>query len=67
MPGGVPVAQQKMGAAADHQGSKSTDLGLGGYPLISLMEAREKAQVNRKLARAGTDPPRGAEQLSHLC
>ena len=34
----------------------STDLGLGGYPLVSLMEAREKAHANRKLARAGTDP-----------
>ena len=35
---------------------RSTDLGLGGYPLVSLMEAREKARANRKLARAGTDP-----------
>ena len=41
---------------------RSTDLGLGGYPLVSLMEAREKAGVNRKLARAGTDPR--AAQLS---
>ena len=24
-------------------GGKSTDLGLGGYPLVSLREAREKA------------------------
>ena len=37
-------------------GGKSTDLGLGGYPLMSLREAREKAQVNRKLARSGSDP-----------
>ena len=37
-------------------GGKSTDLGLGGYPLVSLREAREKAQVNRKLARSGADP-----------
>ena len=35
---------------------KNTDLGLGGYPLVSLKEAREKAQANRKLARAGADP-----------
>ena len=35
---------------------RSTDLGLGGYPLVSLMEAREKAHANRKLARAGMDP-----------
>ena len=31
-------------------------LGLGGYPLISLAEAREQAMDNRKLARAGGDP-----------
>ena len=37
-------------------GGKNTDLGLGGYPLVSLREAREKAQVNRKLARSGSDP-----------
>ena len=35
---------------------RSTDLGLGGYPLVSLMEAREKAHANRKLARAWMDP-----------
>ncbi|MCY4514346.1 MAG: integrase arm-type DNA-binding domain-containing protein, partial [Candidatus Tectomicrobia bacterium] len=32
------------------------DLGLGGYPIISLAEAREQAFNNRKLARAGGDP-----------
>jgi integrase len=37
-------------------GGKSTDLGLGGYPLVSLREAREKAWANRKLARSGADP-----------
>ena len=31
-------------------------LGLSGYPLVSLAEAREAAFVNRKLARAGGDP-----------
>ena len=31
-------------------------LGLGGYPLVSLAEAREAAFTNRKLARAGGDP-----------
>ena len=35
---------------------KSCDLGLGGYPLVSLAEARNKAFENRKLARAGGDP-----------
>ena len=31
-------------------------LGLGGWPLVSLAEAREVAFANRKLARAGGDP-----------
>lgn len=35
---------------------KRRDLGLGGYPLVSLSEARQLAFVNRKLARAGGDP-----------
>ena len=35
---------------------KRTDLGLGSYPLVSLIEAREQAFVNRKLSRAGGDP-----------
>ena len=32
------------------------DIGLGGYPLVTLAEARDKAFANRKLARAGGDP-----------
>ena len=32
------------------------DIGLGGYPLVSLAEARAAAFENRKLARAGGDP-----------
>ena len=32
------------------------DMGLGGYPLVSLAEAREAAFENRNLARAGGDP-----------
>ena len=32
------------------------DLGLGGFPLVSLREAREQAFANRKVARAGGDP-----------
>ena len=32
------------------------DIGLGGCPLVSLREARDKAFENRKLARAGGDP-----------
>ena len=35
---------------------KRRDIGLGGYPLVSLAEAREAAFLNRKLARAGGDP-----------
>ena len=32
------------------------EMGLGGFPLVSLAEAREKAFANRKLAREGGDP-----------
>ena len=32
------------------------ELGLGGFPLVSLAEAREAAFHNRKLARQGGDP-----------
>ena len=32
------------------------ELGLGGWPLVSLADAREQAQANRRLARAGGDP-----------
>ena len=35
---------------------KRHDIGLGGYPLTSLKEARDKAYANRKLARDGGDP-----------
>ena len=35
---------------------KRRDLGLGGWPLTSLREARERAFANRKLARDGGDP-----------
>ena len=31
-------------------------MGLGGYRLVSLAEAREKAFMNRKIARSGGDP-----------
>ncbi len=32
------------------------DMGLGPYPLVSLAEARRRAQDNRALARSGGDP-----------
>ena len=35
---------------------KRHDIGLGGFPLVSLKEARERAFANRKLARDGGDP-----------
>jgi len=35
---------------------RRTELGLGGFPLVSLKEAREQAFANRKLARRGGDP-----------
>ena len=35
---------------------RRTELGLGGFPLVSLKEARAKAFANRKLAREGGDP-----------
>ena len=35
---------------------KRTDLGLGGWPLVPLNAAREKAMENRRTARVGGDP-----------
>ncbi len=35
---------------------RQTDIGLGGYPLVGLREARERAQANRAQARSGADP-----------
>ncbi|MCY3837520.1 MAG: tyrosine-type recombinase/integrase [Gammaproteobacteria bacterium] len=35
---------------------RERQLGLGGYPLVPLAEAREQALSNRRLARAGGDP-----------
>ena len=32
------------------------DIGLGGFPVVSLAQARDKAFQNRKLVRAGGDP-----------
>ena len=32
------------------------ELGLGGFPVVSLAEAREQALANRRLARKGGDP-----------
>ncbi|MDE0304388.1 MAG: integrase arm-type DNA-binding domain-containing protein [Albidovulum sp.] len=35
---------------------KSREFGLGGYPLVTLSQAREKALANRRVARQGGDP-----------
>ena len=35
---------------------RRTDLGLGGYPVVPLKDARDAALVNRRVARAGADP-----------
>ena len=35
---------------------KRRDIGLGGFPLVGLAEARDKAFENRRLARGGGDP-----------
>ena len=35
---------------------KRRDMGLGGFPLVSLSEARDMALANRKIARSGGDP-----------
>ena len=35
---------------------KRREMGLGGYPLVTLAEAREVAFANRKIARSGGDP-----------
>ena len=41
-------------------------LGLGGYPLVSLAEARDVAFAHRKQARAGGDPLAEQRQAPHV-
>ena len=50
-PGGSKSWVQRLGLDR-----RRHDLGLGGFPLVTLAEARAKAYENRKLARAGGDP-----------
>ena len=45
---------------------RRTELGLGGFPLVSLKEAREKAFANRNLAREGGDPLAGTRRTESL-
>ena len=37
-------------------GAKRRDMGLGGFPAVTLAQAREKARVARETIEAGTDP-----------
>ena len=46
--------------------TKRQDLGLGGFPLTGLAEARDKAFHNRKIARNGGDPLRERRQRDHV-
>ncbi|MCY3820529.1 MAG: integrase arm-type DNA-binding domain-containing protein [Gammaproteobacteria bacterium] len=39
-------------------GGRPTNIGLGGYPLVSLSEARSAALANARVARSGGDPRR---------
>ena len=41
------------------------DVGLGGFPLVSLKEARDKAFANRKAAREWRRPGRGQAASRH--
>ncbi len=45
---------------------RRAELGLGGFPLVSLKEAREKAFANRKLAREGGDPRAGKRESKSM-
>lgn len=42
---------------------KRRDIGLGGYPVVSLKEARERAEAVRKQASAGLDPVAERERV----
>ena len=53
-PGGSKSWVQRLTVAG-----KARDIGLGGWPLVSLAEARGKAFDNRKIARSGGDPLAG--------
>lgn len=37
-------------------GTKRRDMGLGGFPTVTLAQAREKARIAREVIEAGTDP-----------
>src|SRR5690606_29567507 len=55
-----PNVDQKQGSRSwilrTMVGDKRRDIGLGGYPDVSLGMAREKAQEAKELIRQGVDP-----------
>ena len=42
------------------------ELGLGGFPLVTLKQARAAAFANRQLARAGGDPLAGKQRTKGM-
>ena len=58
-PGGSKSWIQRLAIAG-----RRHDIGLGGYPLTSLAEARDKAFANRKAARDGGDPLRAKRKAT---
>ncbi|MCY4368084.1 MAG: Arm DNA-binding domain-containing protein, partial [bacterium] len=40
-------------------GGRTTNIGLGPYPVVGLAEARKKALANRRMIEQGIDPRRG--------
>lgn len=49
-----------------HIRGKRTEMGLGSTALVTLAQARELAQENRKLARAGGDPLRAKREAKAI-
>ena len=60
-PGGSKQGGQRLVIRKTRQ-----DLGLGGFPVTNLHEARENAFHNRKSARNGGDPVRERRQREHV-
>jgi integrase len=54
----VKPSGAKMWIARITVDGKRRDMGLGGYPTVSLKEARDRAAAAKKAAEAGTDPIR---------
>jgi len=52
----VATAQRRSWAFRYQRHGKGPEMGLGGFPAVSLTAARDKAEVARKLLAAGIDP-----------